>query len=95
MIVTILMRTDKELLEVLLENVERCLTIKGNFGLCASIDTIYFDSLIEYNEYARLQSIIHENPRNEFFLKQFYFEPRLVEPRIKYLKELIQKYENR
>ena len=83
------MRTDKELLELLLEEFPVKFSI-GVSGLCSSIDLL---SITE-TEKERLFEILHLN-QTEYYQKNvygFYFPPRQIPTRQKYLKQLIEKY---
>ena len=84
------MRTDKELLQILLDNIRQLRT-----GLCYLAKILKYDGIIDHYEYQRLIFIIDNNiPDYDYYVSSggFYFAKGLQEPRIKYLKTLIIKY---
>ena len=84
------MRTDKELLELLLKEFPNKFKILGVNGLCYCIDLLN----LKETEKIRLFEILDLN-KTEYFLLNvfgFYFPPRQTTIRQKYLKQLIEKY---
>ncbi len=86
------MRTDKELLELLLENIEQGIK-SGWSGMCGVIIMLTMQSVMSVNESERLNSIILANPTKMYKKSSWFFEPYQIEPRKEYLKQLIAKYE--
>lgn len=87
------MRSKKELLELLLENVH---LIEGG-GLCWAIMILTGKKVISLYEKVALDKIIKTNPTMRFSKGDslYYFPAGRQRPRIKYLKQLIKKYENK
>jgi hypothetical protein len=83
------MRTDKELLDLLLEEFPAKFSV-GVKGLCACIRLLN----LKETEKKRLLEIINENFTDYYINTDtgYYFTPRSIEQRQKYLKQLIQKY---
>jgi hypothetical protein len=82
------MRTDTELLQLLLDNIDKLET-----GLCDLIYCLYWDNcVIDYIEQRHLSNIIYDNEPNKIFGLGYYFPMGLQSPRIEYLKDLIKKY---
>jgi len=76
------MRTDKELLGILLENMNRL-----THGLCGLAHSLYLNYTIEFVELERISSLLLKNkPENS---KSFYFPTGEKEPRIEFLQRLI------
>jgi hypothetical protein len=76
------MRTDKELLQVLLDNID-----KLEYGLCGLATTLWLNYIISYKELEVIRNIIESNkPKNALF---FYFPIGQKQPRIEYLQKLI------
>lgn len=88
------MRTDKELLELLLSNLEEVMKKEKATGVCYVIYSLYRDNKIGYFEGDRLTYIIQENPTKYYEKNCWLFPPFEIAPRIEYLKQLIKKYEN-
>lgn len=83
-------RTDAELLQILLDNIGNLRT-----GLCHLMKILTYDGIINSYEKQRLRLIIdNEIPDYDFYVWSagFYFQSGLIKPRIKYLKALIIKY---
>ena len=85
-------RTDKELLELVLEDLWYKMATWDCCGICAVISQMEILYFIDDSEECRLYHIIDENPTEYKRNSLFYFPPREVEPRIEYLKKLIEKY---
>lgn len=88
------MRTDKELLELVLQNLGEKMYNWNCGGICGVVSIMESHKIINYIEESRLYSIIDENPTNTYLNtnSSYYFTPKEVEPRIEYLKQLIKKY---
>jgi hypothetical protein len=86
------MRSNKELLELVLQNLGEKMTEWRVCGLCAVVSIMKEDKIINPSEEHRLYDIIDNNPTEYYGLSKYYFPPREVEPRIEYLKQLIKKY---
>jgi hypothetical protein len=84
------MRTSKELLEILLKHVESKKFLPS--GLCLEIYSLHGKSIINQEEFFTLESLVHENRPNVFHSKVYFFPPNIVEPRIEFIKSLIEKY---
>ena len=80
------MRTNKELLQLLLDNIDRL-----QFGLCHLVNTLRIREEITNKEYEHLHKIINCNPpaiRTSF---SYYWPIGRQEPRIKWLEQQIKK----
>lgn len=89
------MRTDKELLELVLEKLEpEMLKHPWKVGLCYVISHLSQIKIIDFDEYERIEEIIYDNPTERFLYDIYFFPPGEIEPRKEYLKQLIKKYEN-
>jgi len=98
------MRTDKELIQILLENINLISDVKG---LCFLITALLYKDIISINESKRLNEIINKYIVNKNTIKVFFvdkrrvkssqmyysdyfFPPREIEPRKKYLEYLLE-----
>jgi len=80
------MRSDKELLEIILEEFKS----QDHIGLCATILASVFIGHITIDEKIRLDDIIEDNKPKE--AEPFYWWPEWKkQPRIEFLKQLINK----
>jgi hypothetical protein len=84
------MRTDKELLELLLEEFPVKFSTNYVYGLCDCVRLLFASK----EEKTRLLDILDLNRTKyyEYCLYGYYFPPNAIEPRQKYLKQLIEKY---
>lgn len=87
-------RTDKELLELVLEDLGEKMTMWRCSGICAVVSIMESNNIINSREEFRLYDIIDENPTNIYInsISMYYFPLGEIEPRIEYLKQLIKKY---
>lgn len=86
------MRSDKELLELLLEDLDTKMTVWGNKSLCfVTVDMEQY-GLISKEEESRIDEIIMLNPTEYRKNHYLHFPPFDVESRKEYLKQLIEKY---
>ena len=81
------MRTEKELLQVLLDN-----SSIMDAGLCWLIDDLLRQDIISVKEFLVLENYLYNNkPSNILSLTEFWFPMGEKEPRINWLKEQINK----
>lgn len=84
------MRSDLELLNLLLE---RLLSKYFCASLCFDAVDMKNNNVITQDEYVRLKNIIFENdPGTRYGMSNFYWEPFAKEPRIEFVKMIIEKY---
>ena len=80
------MRTDKELLQLLLNYIE-------NVAVCECLSNhlldLFFDNVISEKERYKVLDILHQNRPND---NSFFFPYGEKQPRIEFLKKLINKY---
>ena len=63
-------------------------------GLCSFIRTLKYYEIITETTFLLLWELIYDNPPNDLKWWPYYFKPLIVEPRIKYIKSLIKKFES-
>ncbi|HFK5563458.1 TPA: hypothetical protein ACGZ9C_003126 [Elizabethkingia anophelis] len=81
------MKTDKQLLELLIQYFEE----KGVCeGLCTAAHEMERFDEIDYSEYKRLMSIIKENKPDQILEDGFYFKEFKKEPRIKFINNILE-----
>jgi len=84
------MRTIKELLEVLLENIDE---ING-LGLCKLVSTLYYSQMVSLDEFYLVKRYIGEHKPENLHTRfgcVFYWTRGRKSPRIKWLKKHIEK----
>ena len=86
------MRTTKELLEVMLLAMDNNLFRRG---LCGLADRLYNDHNMGSEEYLRLYAFVKQNPPKKKYSDLWYWKPGNSKPRIKWLKEQIEKNNNK
>ena len=88
------MRSIKELLEVLLYEYEnnRIDDIQAR-GLRLAIKIIFDKNVISEDEYHHLYDIVNNNRHDVFDGFAYWFRSGATAPRVKFLKQLIKKYE--
>jgi hypothetical protein len=99
------MRTDRELLKVVINNFYRFKTIYNSFGLCDYFYYLCRDNVISFEEMNQLNFLICQNINNSFGLNYilsffkpnyrninvgyYFWKPGLKKPRLRYLKYLL------
>lgn len=84
------MRSEKELLQILLNNINYLDT-----GLCKLSQFLFAIDKINWREFNFIIDLLYENITDYYYAcnpNRYFFKPGLKQPRIKYLKELIEKY---
>jgi hypothetical protein len=86
------MRTTKELLELMLLGI----VDNGFFriGLCGLVDRLYYNHIIDNEEYLRLYAFVKSNPPKKTYDDIWYWKPGNLKPRIVWLKKHIEKNSN-
>ena len=90
------MKTDKELLELLLINVKHYMIGLDKFnssGLCSVIKSLCIDDIISYHERTILDKLIvsFEHPIYRFH-QGFWWVPGQAKPRIEWLKTILKEH---
>jgi hypothetical protein len=88
------MRSDKELLELVLKEFPEMFKTNQVNCLCYCVNVLLFDMVITYEEERRLKYIFAQNI-TDYYINQdtgYYFPKGEIEPRQEYLKQLIEKY---
>ena len=81
------MRDTKELLGIMLENIERI----DNGGMCRLVDFLWLSGVISVDEAILLDDYLIQNEPTDRDISAFWFKRGEVEPRKKWLEEEIKK----
>jgi hypothetical protein len=85
------MRNNKTLLKILVDNFDDCFL----YGVCDSIENLFFSGLISYEETDKLQRFIYKNrPKIELQKNSFWWECGSKLPRKRFLNKLLKQVEN-
>lgn len=79
------MRTIKELLQIMYDNVEELINSEATCGLCGTLVLLRRSNTISDSEYKRLDSYLYQNKPSSRYDSMWWFKPRLVEPRKEWL----------
>ena len=82
------MRTTKELLVIMLENINNG---RFQYGLCGLVDRLFNYNIIGGEEYNRLMTIIQENRPKSTYDGEWYWKPGIKKPRVNWLNTQIEK----
>lgn len=94
------MKTDKELLTLLLETVKKHLSPETILGLCACINDMHYGGVIDIRDCFRLHALIGKARPTpitfrywwvKIFYPRYYWKPGSKAPRIRWLKQQIKK----
>jgi hypothetical protein len=93
------MRSNKEILQICIDNIEPIFVKENYKGLCFYIEKLWLrHNLITEEEYEDLIELLNSNP--PFFVKlrmkiykEYWWERKDSKSRLKYLKRLLKKYE--
>ncbi len=86
------MRTDKELLELLLETYQSEKTFSG---ICNANNVNVYRKVVSIDEFRRTKDLLKKNKPNGKELYSYWWPKYVKSPRVKFLQQLIKKYENR
>jgi hypothetical protein len=78
------MRTEKQLFQLMLEHQDLFFG-----GLCGWVDRMYYSSLINDKEYSLMAKYLNKNKPLD--AKRFWFPSGEIAPRIKWIKQQIEK----
>lgn len=99
------MRTDKELVQILLDNLESLMNKNDCYGLCSCINYLYGCDKIKYQETIRLDDIINKyvlpykflsfNPlRKDNTKNSYWWANGKITPRRKFLTAVLKQLDN-
>lgn len=78
------MRTTKELLQIMLDNIDEMV-----FGLCGLVSLLRTRGIITLHEYFRLKHYLEDNRPPELYGSAYWWKIGVKKPRIKWLKKQI------
>lgn len=81
-----------DLLQLMLDNID-LFTIEECKGLCQFIDELRGRLLISKRERAILCSYLGDNPPTDQYTPLYYWEPRVLKPRVEWIKHHIKLHE--